>query len=434
MAHERPTYVALGHCDDFGLTGLAERLCAVGRRLDRPSALAVASGSAAGEDEEAVQLGEDARRLLGSPLSERVLHTVWLAAVGGCYDPARHGGDTRAWLTELSESSIDRIRRTQRSFVPPPVRPVRDGELCRAVVARIREQAADLDRTAPGLARSLEQVVEEADAGLGFRLFLRALKVSRTEIGKDRYDLFLDAAARLGYPQAVVHDGLLIAWPPVDTRRQDAYDDFGLSALAERFAGPWYPHTARETVDRHITWDGYQRTPGSEAAILLQDVRRMLESALTTQTITTLWQAATGRSTPVELTDTDVRRWLHEVAGACGERLRSVAPAYTPVPRPPDTEMTAAVRGVLRKLAPGLADRSVSPSWQPVPGTAVLSALEQAVVDVDCDLGFRLLLRALVEMRVPLTEEWYTECESLAGRFGYGEFHLLGVEQRAPRD
>ncbi|MEU6512231.1 hypothetical protein [Streptomyces sp. NPDC046942] len=97
MAHEHPTYVALGYCGDFGLTGLAKRLCLPGPRHDRTSALAVAAELADGSDgEEAVELGEDARRLLSSSLSEQVRHAVWLAAVGGCFDlahrPSRSGG------------------------------------------------------------------------------------------------------------------------------------------------------------------------------------------------------------------------------------------------------------------------------------------------------------------------------------------------------
>ncbi|MFJ9870213.1 hypothetical protein [Streptomyces sp. NPDC101165] len=145
-------------------------------------------------------------------------------------------------------------------------------------------------------------------------------------------------AEHLGYPLAVVHDGQLISWPPVDTRRRDAKGDFGMSGPAARLAGPWYPCTTRETVDRHIASDGYQRIPGSEAALL------------------------------------------------------------------------------------------------PVPGTAVLAALEQVIAGIDCDLGFRLLLRTLETMDVPLAKEQYAECEALARRLGYSEFHLLGIEQRIRRD
>ncbi|MEV7997297.1 hypothetical protein AB0O67_37105 [Streptomyces sp. NPDC086077] len=92
MPQNRPTYVELGYSGDFGLTGLTERLCspdspAAGTAVDLPAALAVAARSAEESDgEEAVELGEDARRLLDGLLPEDVLHTVWLAAVGRIFD------------------------------------------------------------------------------------------------------------------------------------------------------------------------------------------------------------------------------------------------------------------------------------------------------------------------------------------------------------
>ncbi|MET7276530.1 hypothetical protein ABZS59_36055 [Streptomyces flaveolus] len=88
MPQRRPTYVELGYSGDFGLTGLAERLCSLGRAagttVDLPAALAVAARSAEESDgEEAEELGADARRLLDGLLPDDVLHPVWLAVVGG---------------------------------------------------------------------------------------------------------------------------------------------------------------------------------------------------------------------------------------------------------------------------------------------------------------------------------------------------------------
>ncbi|WP_225099543.1 hypothetical protein [Streptomyces sp. CoH27] len=88
--------------------------------------------------------------------------------------------------------------------IPPPVRPLRDAELSRAVVAESEDHAAGLEAAAPGLDVGLEQIVVQAHADLGFRPFLQALKASRMEIGKERYDRFLGLAERLGYPLAVV--------------------------------------------------------------------------------------------------------------------------------------------------------------------------------------------------------------------------------------
>ncbi|MFI8393069.1 contact-dependent growth inhibition system immunity protein [Streptomyces sp. NPDC085540] len=55
------------------------------------------------EGEEAVELGEDARRLLVSELPEQVLHAVWLASTGNTFDPTGHGMTCRAWLERISE-------------------------------------------------------------------------------------------------------------------------------------------------------------------------------------------------------------------------------------------------------------------------------------------------------------------------------------------
>ncbi|MER5603403.1 hypothetical protein ABT085_41075, partial [Streptomyces sp. NPDC002265] len=88
MPVKSPSYVEQGYSGDFGLTGLTEQLCsadhsAADLATDLPAALAVVARSADGSDgEEAVELGEDARRLLDSPLSEGDLHTVWLALGG----------------------------------------------------------------------------------------------------------------------------------------------------------------------------------------------------------------------------------------------------------------------------------------------------------------------------------------------------------------
>ncbi|MGX1567798.1 hypothetical protein ACWIF5_40480, partial [Streptomyces sp. NPDC055509] len=76
MPQMRPDYVELGYSSDFGLTGLTEQLGSPGL----PAALAAAARLADGSDGDgAVELGEDARRLLDAPLSEEVLRTVWLA-------------------------------------------------------------------------------------------------------------------------------------------------------------------------------------------------------------------------------------------------------------------------------------------------------------------------------------------------------------------
>ncbi len=431
MTEKRSAYFKLGYSEDFGLTALTERLWSLGRRLDRTGALdAVAQLVDQSDGEEAVELGEDARRLLASSLPDAILHTVWLAAVGQCFDPADHGMNSRVWLEKISELSTERLRRDKRSYVPPPVQPIRDEELRRAVAAEIRDLAPALDRAdAPSdLVDCLEQVVTRADAGLGFRLFLRALKVYSIRIEKERYDRLLGLGERFGFPASVVHDGLTVIWPSVDTTRRDATWDFGLSGLTARFVAGWHTRGARETVQDAAACDGPERTPGSEAAILLEDTLRLLESDLPTDTITTLWLAATGRGFNIDHFAIEGRDWLRQIAEVCEERLRDVAPSYTPVVSTARTELTEEVLRDLREVMLLCADKAVSPDWRPIPATTVLASLEQVITRVDPDLGFRLFLRVLVVLSVPLTEEQYARYETIGARFGYGEYHVFQVE------
>ncbi|MCH0538080.1 hypothetical protein I3F58_00585 [Streptomyces sp. MUM 203J] len=434
MTESHPTYVELGYGEDFGLTGLTERLCSLGRRPDLADALdAVACLADQSDGEEAVELGEDARRLLESPLPDEVVHMVWLAVVGRCFDPADHGLDIRAWLRRLSELATERLRRNRKSYVPPPVRPVRDEEFCHAVVAEIRDLAPTLGLAAglPDLATGLQQVVTRADADLGFRLFVRSLKTYSVRVGKERYDRFLGLAERFGYPAAVVYDGLNVVWPPVDTARRDATWDFGLSRLAARFAGAWHSRTARDIVQKAagVGADAPDRTPGSEAAVLLEDTLRLLESVLSTDAITTLWVAASDRGFGIDHLGIDGRDWLREIAEVCEEVLRDAAPTYTAVVLPVPTDLAEEVLSAVREVAPLVTDKAVSPTWKPIPATTVLAAVEQVVTRVDPDLGFRLFLRVLLVLSVPLTEEQYSRYEFLGGRFGYGEYHLLELDQ-----
>jgi len=432
MPQKRPTYVELGYSDDFGLTGLTEQLCspdrpAPERAVDIPAALAVAAGMADGSDgEEAAELEEDARRLLGGPLSEGDLHTVWLAVVGRIFDPANHGMDVRTWLRAVSDIATNRLRQNKRSYAPPPVQPVRDEDLCREIVDEIRALAAELTAAAglSGLVPALEQVAGRTDADLGFRLFLRALKANSVQVSKERYDTFLRLGERLGYPAAVVRDGLSVDWPPIDTARRDTDWDFGFSRLAGTAHQDWRAETARRQIHHVADADEPWHTPGTMAALLLEDALRLLHSPLSDDTITTLWVAASDAALRV-----DGRDWLRLVADVCGERLREVAPIYTPAVPPARTELADTVLREVQETASAVADKSVSPRWQPLPATEVMTALEQLVTQVDPDLGFRLFLHVLRVLSVPLTREQYERYEAIGERFGYGKYHVDEVEQ-----
>ncbi|MGW6971523.1 hypothetical protein [Streptomyces sp. NPDC054952] len=430
-------YTALGYGGDFGLTGLTETLSAGGRRPDLADALAAAVEQAdQSEGEEAVELGEDARRLLVPALPDAVLRTVWLAAVGRAFDPADHGIDTRAWLEKLSALATDRLRQNKRSYAAPRIQPVRDEELSRSIGGEVRALARILDQASglPGLAHALEEVVTHADADLGMRFFLRALKAYSVPIDQPRADRFVALGDHFGYHVAVVYEGLHVMWPPIDTTRRDPTWDFGLSMLAARFGAGLYNHGVSQTVREVAAADAYDQTPGSAAAQLLQDVKRLLDSGLSAETLAIVWLAAVDSGYDIDRFGTDGRDWLQQIVEVCEERLRDVAPTYRPSVPAARTDLIEMVMHEVLAVEPLAAHKAVSPTWHPIAGTAVMAALKQVVTRVDPDLGFRLFLRAMWALRMPLTEDQYTRYETLRRTFDYSEDYLMQIEQLVRRD
>ncbi|WP_435284773.1 hypothetical protein, partial [Streptomyces koelreuteriae] len=324
-----------------------------------------------------------------------------------------------------SDVATDRLRQNKRSYVPPPVKPIRDADVCGEVVAEIHRQAAELTAACalPDLVPALDQVVTLADADVGFRLFLRALKACSVRVPKESYDRFLVLGERLGYPVAVVRDGLDVDWPPVDTTRRDTSWDFGLSRLAGNAHQDWRTDRARSEILRVADADEPRQTPGTAAALLLEDVLRLLRSPLSDATITMLWGAVSDAALR-----TDGRDWLRLVAEVCSERLREVAPAYIFGVPPARTESVDTVLREVREMAPMVADKAVSPHWQPLPAAEAMAALEQVVRRADPDLGFRLYLRVLLALSVPVTPRQYERYRAIGERFGYGEYHVDEIE------
>ncbi|MEU3981697.1 hypothetical protein AB0F77_16600 [Streptomyces sp. NPDC026672] len=103
-------------------------------------------------------------------------------------------------------------------FGPPPPVPPADSALREAVLEAIDRFAPRLTAAAdkgawdtvplPGLVPALVGVVEEADADLGFRLFLRVLKASCLRIGSRDHQVLLAVGERFGH-QGLVGDGEL---------------------------------------------------------------------------------------------------------------------------------------------------------------------------------------------------------------------------------
>ena len=405
------------HEGDFGLGALAARLAAEGVAPDGARALELASEVAALCDGEgAVELGVDVGALLDCPLPDEVLRTAWRAAVHDRFDPAASGAGLRGWLRRLADLCPARPRATSSA----PLRARRpEAELRRTVAAEIHAGARALEHAvarAPSPAlppaavpEALAAVAREAGAGLGLRLWLRALKTYAVPVGKEQYDRLMDLDTELGYPGPVVYDGLTVRWPPIDTNRRDATGDFGLSELTSWFDSTWEEPTARERVRRAAAADDSAQTPGTAAALLLRDAERLLGSGLDADALAVLWLTASGDFDPARL-GLDVREWLTLVADVSRERLREVAPAYTPGPAPVRADLRDDVLAVVRETA-----------GQPA---GALDAVAEVVARVDPDLGYRLFLRLLTVWCTPLSEARAARCLALGERFGYGAPYL----------
>jgi hypothetical protein len=337
MTRQREQYSIL-YEGDFGLSALAEKLSVTTGSPDEAQALHLASEVAATtEGEGAVELGVDVRCLLDSPLPDDIIRTAWLAAAHGRFDPAACESGVRGWLRRLAE----RWPQLERRHAPRhwDARPnIKEEELRTAVVAEIRASAipvdqgvADSDHVAlpsGAVAESLEAVARQGDGDLGLRLFLRVLKGYDVPVGKEQYDRLMALDTVLGFPGPLVYDGLNVLWPPIDTARRDASGDFGLSALTSWFEGDWQESTAHERVRQAAAADDSAQTPGSAAALLLADARRLLDSSLRTETIKVLWLSATGRGYNIDHLGIDARDWLRLIEDMCEERLREIAPQY----------------------------------------------------------------------------------------------------------
>ncbi|MFE2424178.1 hypothetical protein [Streptomyces hokutonensis] len=418
--------------DDFGLSALTARLAAATTAPDVARALESAAEVAAGcEGEGAVELGADIRCLLDSGLPDETLRAAWLAATHESFDPADFGTDLHGWLTRLAELYPSRPRKRPQVYWPSPPHPeFAEEELRAAVVAEIRVAAPELRRalahssaggTLPAtVPEALEGIAGQADGETGFRLFLRILKEWAVPVGKEQYDRLMELASELGYPGPLVYDGLNIQWLPLDPTRRDRSGDFGISALSARFATYWEEPTAREGVALAATFDDSAETPGTAAALLFEDALRLLNSPLSADTLTTLWLAVSDRGLNIDQLGIDGRDWLRLIADVSEERLRDVAPSYTPVAGPVRTALTQPVLEAIDAATPDLAARTISPHRLGIPGTGAIDAVTEVVTHADPDLGYRLFLRLLNVLSVPLTMDQYAGYRALGERFGYG--------------
>ncbi|MEU3981701.1 hypothetical protein AB0F77_16620 [Streptomyces sp. NPDC026672] len=157
-------------------------------------------------------LGQDVRRLLDSPLDDSVLRTVWVGGAGFAFDPKADKESLRDWLAGVETSWLNAERRTDPGFTPPPPAPSTDPALREAVLEAIDRVAPGLTAAADkgisavplvGMVPALTDVVERANADLGFRLFLRVLKAYCLPISPPDHHALLTLGERFGYRDLV---------------------------------------------------------------------------------------------------------------------------------------------------------------------------------------------------------------------------------------
>ncbi|WP_328668189.1 hypothetical protein OG905_13365 [Streptomyces sp. NBC_00322] len=193
--------------------------------------------------------------------------------------------------------------------------------------------------------------------------------------------------------------------------------DIGLSGLIKWIR---YPLVNSETVGLDVVASVADRFDGAFAQQLLQDCLVLLDSPLSSRDVEILWLAGTFREFDLEHLRIDGRVWLRRIADISTDRIRRDDPAVMPAPAASvvDEAMREAVRAEIRSVGPALEQATAHHPYSPLDG--VVPALEQAV-DVDTDLGFRLLLRAVKGYFVPISEARYERYLALGDELGLGE-------------
>ncbi|WP_240679127.1 hypothetical protein [Streptomyces sp. SID4937] len=167
----------------------------------------------------ALQLGRDLRRLLDSALPEETIRTAWVGSTDHVFDPCKEEVGPRVWLERIEAAWLSAESRHTPGFVPPAADPVTDDALRAAVLRAISPVSADLalaDQMAQqynplpltDLVPSLEQVVIQVCADLGYRLFLRAMKAYSVAIDEHGREAFVALGRRFGHPDGLVEEGL----------------------------------------------------------------------------------------------------------------------------------------------------------------------------------------------------------------------------------
>ncbi|MEU2110601.1 hypothetical protein [Streptomyces sp. NPDC019507] len=191
--------------------------------------------------------------------------------------------------------------------------------------------------------------------------------------------------------------------------------DIGLSGLIKWIR---FPRVNSEAAGLDVVTSVADRIDGAFAHQLLKDCLVLLDSPLSGRDIETLWLAGTFRDFDLERLGIGGRVWLRRIADICTDRIRH--DDFTPLAAASvlGEALKEAVRAEIRSVGPALEQATAHHPYNAIAG--VVPALEQ-VAEIDPDLGYRLLLRALKGFFVPISEARYERYLALGDEFGLGE-------------
>ncbi|MEV5973779.1 hypothetical protein [Streptomyces sp. NPDC051921] len=193
--------------------------------------------------------------------------------------------------------------------------------------------------------------------------------------------------------------------------------DIGLTGLIKWIQ---YPPVDGEAAGLEVVASSADRFEGRFAHQLLRDCLVLLDSPLSSRDIEVLWLAGTFRAFDLERLGIDGRVWLRRIAEVCTDRIHRDDPSRTPAAAATvvDVAVREAVVAEIGSVGPALAQATAHHAYHPLDG--VVPALYRAA-EVDPDLGFRLLLRALKGYFVPISEARYERYLALGDELGLGE-------------
>jgi hypothetical protein len=190
------------------------------------------------------------------------------------------------------------------------------------------------------------------------------------------------------------------------------FDDYGITALATLFHMDWMHEEADQIVVRFVS------AAADEAAVVRDDARRLLGMGLTDADLRDLWSAL-GWHSP-----RSGREWFDWIAAECDKRLEGLAPGdqdYGLSLEPfRDEALAARVIAEIDVLGPS-SQRGAKARWEPV-AERMKDVLRRCCVEASPELGFRLLLRILVQNSIGIGADQYERYEVLARDFRQGEY------------